>query len=72
MKIYKGYVQNFNQSLEVYSETNRKGPFSKFLEECTTNTPEVTLDLPSYLIMPGINQISSRWKFVTFCLFFFF
>lgn len=53
LKIYKDYVQNFNRMLEVYTEYNNKSSFRKFLQE-THSIPELnSLDLPSYLIMPG-------------------
>lgn len=52
LKIYRGYVQNFNNSLEALNQCRKKSSFEKFLLECKTVAEINLLDLSSFLIMP--------------------
>eukprot|EP00027_Filamoeba_sp_ATCC50430_P016850 CAMPEP_0168571736 /NCGR_PEP_ID=MMETSP0413-20121227/17521_1 /TAXON_ID=136452 /ORGANISM="Filamoeba nolandi, Strain NC-AS-23-1" /LENGTH=753 /DNA_ID=CAMNT_0008604661 /DNA_START=30 /DNA_END=2291 /DNA_ORIENTATION=+ len=51
LKIYSGYIQNFNASLDCIHQCSKKEKFEKFLLQAKEQT-ENKMDLPSFLIMP--------------------
>jgi hypothetical protein len=53
LKIYSGYIQNFNTALDVLHQCRKKSSIDKFLTECKDHPEANKLDLASYLIMPG-------------------
>ncbi|PRP74759.1 hypothetical protein PROFUN_06620 [Planoprotostelium fungivorum] len=52
LKIYSGYVENFNHSLEVIHSLGKKKEWEKFILEAKETPGLNRLDLPSLLIMP--------------------
>jgi len=51
LKVYTGYVNNYNQAMATLEECKKNAQFKEFLNT-TKNLPGVEHDLPSYLIMP--------------------
>jgi hypothetical protein len=68
LKVYTGYVNNYDQALATLEQCKKNPQFEEFLNH-TKNLPNVDHDLPSYLIMPIQRIPRYDHSFLSFFLF---
>jgi hypothetical protein len=69
LKIYSGFISNYNRAIETLNACLKKSSFEKFLMECYQIPEMKRLDLPSLLIMP-IQRVP-RYQLLLKVIFFF-